>query len=171
MDQKLPYNDERMTYDYYEHRYVLTPDHVRNELNIDLESRLNTHGSANRSTVAVAYLKRVSREVYNFIYAHNDQSLLEYLCAKSDTARRAICSAMEEQLLYWLANGDVALLPGVDSKRGTYADMRVIKSATIAPNAQSVIRNTILPETNTTLIYAGYYNVFIDLPAYETEGY
>ena len=38
-----------------------------NELNIDLESRLNTHGSANRSTGAGAYLKRVSREVDNFI--------------------------------------------------------------------------------------------------------
>ena len=75
MDQKLPYNDERMTYDYYSHRYVLTPDHVRNELNVDLENRLNTHGTANRATLAVSYLKRVLRGKFSCISRRASQDL------------------------------------------------------------------------------------------------
>lgn len=171
MAQNLPYNDERMTYDYYDHRYVLTPDHVRNELNVDLESRLNTHGTANRATLAVSYLKRVSREIYNYIYAHNDQLLLEYICAKSETARRVICAAMEEQVLYWLANGDVGLMTGVDPKRGSYAEQKTVRRAMIAPNAEGLLETMIIPEISAPLIYTGHYAIFKALPAYDSEGY
>lgn len=171
MAQKLPYSDGAMSYDYENHRYVLTLDHVKNVLNVDLETRLNTHGSGNRATLAQSYLNRISREVYIWLYGHNNQLLIEYLCAKSETARRAILTALEEQLLYWLANGDVALMTGIDVRRGAYADRKVISRATIAPNAESVLVNTILPETGCSLAYTGYYNIFKALPAYESEEY
>lgn len=171
MAQKLPYSDGAMLYDYENHRYVLTLDHVKNVLNVDLETRLNTHGSSDRATLAQAYLNRISREVYIWLYGHNNQLLLEYLCAKSETARRVILSALEEQLLYWLANGDVALMPGVDVRRGAYADRKAISRAAIAPNVEAILESTVLPETGCALTYTGYYNIFRALPAYETEEY
>ena len=171
MAQKLPYSDGSMMYDYTNHRYVLTLDHVRNVMNVDLEMRLNTHGSGNRATIAQSYLNRISREVYIWLYGHNDQLVIEYLCAKSETARRVILAALEEQLLYWLANGDPALMTGVDTRKGAYADRKTVRSAIISPIAEGILESMVIPETGCALTSTGYYNVLKALPAYDEEEY
>lgn len=171
MAQKLPYSDGAMIYNSTEHRYILTPDYVKNALNVDLEVRLNSHGTSDRATLAQNYLSRISREVYTWIYAHNNQLILEYYLAKSETARHVIQAAMEEQVLYWLANGDPALMTGVDSKRGAYADRRTIRGSIISPIAEGMLENTILPETGCALTYTGYYGLRTNLPKYEEEDY
>ena len=42
-----PYSDETMRYDYDSHMYILTPQCVLAELNINLQEALNPTGAAN----------------------------------------------------------------------------------------------------------------------------
>ena len=100
---KFPHSDDLMTYDFKNHRYVLTDKDVFNNLGINLSARVN-----DANTVSVL-LKQVSMQVYTFIHQFNiENDFQDYVIAKTETGRKIIKEAMEQQLLYFLTVGDLS---------------------------------------------------------------
>ena len=83
MEEKTyPYDDELMTYDYINHRYVLTKKGVESQLGIKLDTTLNTEGDANPSTLADRILAKVSQTVYSWLYRDSmNSSYIEFILA------------------------------------------------------------------------------------------
>ena len=152
-----PYNDETMTYDMDTHQYVLTLDYVKNELGIDLPSRLNTAESDDPQMAAQYVLKQVSNEVYSYIYAHNTNALAqEYYACKLESSRVVIRKAMIEQLSYELISGALANFSGVNVKTGLIMDRKGIERAIIGFNAKKAL-DGVIPEIGIALTYQGYW--------------
>jgi hypothetical protein len=155
-----------MEYDYRSHRYILTEDHVLEAMNIDLRSILNTSMSADVANAVSRLLDRVSRIVYSFVYrVVAFRFATEKVLALDEGARTFIQTAMEEQLVYMLQNGDISALSGVNVQAGTAVDKKTMRSAEIAPLSEDA------------LISSGYVRAVIprgekDIePHYEEEGY
>lgn len=117
---KYPYDDDNMTYDYDTHRYVLTLKDVSQNLGVDLESRISY------ANAIPTLLNRISLRVYSYIHSHNvDNNYQDYIIAKTQAGRRIIREAMEEQLLYFLAVGDLTRSV-VESERKLAMDQTAI---------------------------------------------
>lgn len=117
---KYPYDDDYMTYDYDTHRYVLTLKDVGQNLGVDLESRISY------ANAIPTLLNRISLRVYSYIHSHNvDNNYQDYIIAKTQAGRRIIREAMEEQLLYFLAVGDLTRSV-VESERKLAIDQTAI---------------------------------------------
>lgn len=163
-----PYNDEYMTYDFDEHRYILTPKAVLDKLNIDLIERLNPGGSATRERVPHQFLDEISDIIYSQIYDYSSQpSIQEYQIAKIPSARRVIMDAMLKQVDYSLVNGFLDQYSGIDLKKNSKVDG--LSSRYLAPRAKSKLSNPLI-ETGVPLLYAGKYSMIFK-PHYEEEGY
>ena len=136
----MPYSDNQMRYDAIKHRYILTVDHVLESMNIDLRDVLNTSASADVANEAERVLDRVSKEVYSFIYrVAAYRFITERALAKDHDARPFLLSAMEEQLLYMLQNGDLAVQSGVNVQNGMAIDKTRLRAAEIAPMAYDIM--------------------------------
>jgi hypothetical protein len=136
----MPFNDNRMVYNFEKHRYVLTEEHVLETMNIDLRDVLNTSMSADVANAVDRFLDRVSREVYAFIYrtaAYTKRT--ERALAIEPQARDMLLGAMEEQLLYVMQNGDFSLYAGVNVQSGATVDRNRLRAAEIAPIACDLI--------------------------------
>jgi hypothetical protein len=72
-------------------------------LGIDIEARLTVPNAI------PALLNRISVKIYSFIHTHNvNNQLQDYIIAKTESGRRIIREAMEEQLIYFLTVGDLS---------------------------------------------------------------
>ena len=135
---KYPYSDEYMTYDFHSHRYVLTEKDVEEVMGIDF------HEHNDNETARSMILRQVSLQVYNFIHSHNTATdWQDYVIAKTETGRRIIKEAMEQQLKYLLLVGDSSILLD-PNKRHLWIDEM----------AKEVLMTTI-PEIGTTVCYTG----------------
>ena len=160
----MAYDDSTMEYNSSAHRYVLTEDYCRDVLGEDLRL-LNANG-ANIDNLANQYLNRVSRTVYNYIYAHsNYYEYLEYYLAMQDSARNIIKDAMSEQLLYQLANGDLTVMSGVNKATNSAIPRKDMKGAMFAPQLDSIL------DRDREILYNGQRNFITDIPTYEEGGY
>lgn len=163
-----PLTDEYMFYDYEEHRYILTPKYVLDKLAIDLKMRLNMSGTFSEENLASAVLDQLSREVYQYIYNQSNQNdFQEYVLAKTEDGRKVIKDAMREQVLYFLANGDLSQYSGVNVAKGNV--MPEFYERTISPNAKKVLTR-VIPEIGTSIVYEGHYP-FIFKKDYVKMGY
>ena len=100
---KYPYSDDFMIYDYVNHRYVLTAKDVTDNLEIDIFTRMK-----NAKAVDML-LRQVSMQVYNYIHQYNtNNKAQDFVIAKTKDGRRIIKDAMEQQLIYFLTNGDLS---------------------------------------------------------------
>lgn len=135
---KYPYDDDFMTYDHATNRYILTLQDVAQNLGVDLESRI-------KYTNAIStLLNRVSLKIYAFIHTHNvDNNYQDYIIAKTEAGRKIIKEAMEEQLLYFLAVGDLS--------RSIHEEERRIS---IDQTAIEVLTQPI-PEIGCSILYCG----------------
>jgi hypothetical protein len=132
-----------MRYDAIKHRYILTVDHVLGSMNIDLRDVLNTSASADVANEAERVLDRVSKEVYAFIYrVAAFRFTTERALAKDHDARPFLLSAMEEQLLYMLQNGDLAVQSGVNVQNVMAIDKTRLRAAEIAPLAYDIMMDS-----------------------------
>ena len=170
-----PFNDPSMTYSERTHRYTLTADAVKNELNVDLETVMNPAGALDRASIVPAFLANVSREIYAYIYACGiDNDVQEYLCAKHPSARRIIFEAMIAQVEYMILNGSLYQLSGVDIRKGSVMDQRSLRKVQIAPMAQDILARPLGGDIP-CLTYRGSYDSWSlrckRFPAYEEEGY
>lgn len=162
----MPYTDNQMKYDASKHRYILKVDHVLESMNIDLRDVLNTSASADVANEAERVLDRVSREVYAFIYrvaAYRNKT--ERALAVDPNARPFLLTAMEEQLLYMLQNGDLAVQSGVNVQNGMAIDKTRLRAAEIAPMAYDAIMES-------GYVCAAFSRGIGDIkPRYAEEGY
>ena len=153
----LPYNDDDMIYDYKAHRYVLTLDYARRN-GIDLESRVKSVDTNAASTIINTVLRTASVQIYAYIFAHNmNRRALEYVIAKSETARSIVRDAMREQLAYLVTQGDLSRTTEKD-KREMYIDMMA-----------KLILDTDVPELGTCLTTVT--PIVFCPPSYEKGGY
>ena len=166
-----PFNDADMTYSHQTHRYTLTPDAVRQHLNVDLDTVLNPAGSQDRAALVPTFLASVSREIYAYIYSCGiDNFAQEYTAAKHPAARRILLDAMLSQVEYEILNGSIYNLSGVDVRKGHVMDTRALRRVQIAPMAQDVLARN-LDANTASLVYRGSTAIMLNLPAYEEEGY
>lgn len=166
-----PLTDQQMRYDDVRHRYILTRYGVELVTGIDLSRQVNT-ALGQASNMADFYLRMVSDKIYNHIYSKSDNKpLLEYVMAKSPTARQMLFDAMIAQTLFFITNGDISQFSGVNIKNGTVIDRRVIKENMISPDAEMTLLNTDIPELDgNTVLYQGIFNHY-PIPSYAEGGY
>lgn len=149
-EKTFPYSDKDMTYDYNSHKYVLTPQCVKNELGQDLEEVLDKTGDANPSTLAERFLKRVSHLVYCHIYAYaQNVPLVEYMLAKQERFRDVLKNAMLERVLFMLTSGDVTTQSGLNLRDGRKISKADLKDASIPMEEECILENA-------GLLYAGF---------------
>lgn len=107
LDTTYPLSDDAMVYDYTKHRYILTPQYVLNNLGIDLYEKMGGKRTVNTTTAINVLLdNRISFKIYSAIYAHQDKQLMEYILAKSPSARKVLLEAMSNQLLDLVTYGE-----------------------------------------------------------------
>ncbi len=136
-----PLSDDFMIYDYTTHHYVLTEEDVMTNLGINLAARMNNENAVS------ALLRQISRQVYSHIHAYTYQgcgAIKEYIIATTEKGRQVIKEAMEQQLIYVLAVGDLS--------RSTDPNKRVLS---FDRTAELVLLETI-PELGTSILYTGY---------------
>ena len=158
MSKILPYSDNEMLYDKTKHRYILTVDYVRNVLGVDLNAEFNTNNTTASVIVLNSFLDNASSEIYNYLYMHNHAKTIQYIIAKSESARAIVKEAISKQVLYSIYNGDL----GFSSKKEEQ-DMSLNKYAKEILDSQEV------RETGTTLTYVGVYSFCP--PNYEVGDY
>ena len=135
-------NDSMMTYKIEARRYVLT-ESAALALNINLRTMLNTTGVPQVHELADQVLDRISRTVYNFIFLHGDrEQKLAELESRDAYYRPFLREAMEEQLLYFIANGDLSLTAHVNVANGMQLDRTGKRNAMYAPMMQDVLAQT-----------------------------
>lgn len=105
-----PYNDDFMTFDSETRRYVLTENDLLQRCGINLRARFE----GNRTIVPEVMIQKLCRIVSDMIYEwihgysiYNDRQ--DYLIATIPKMRQVIQKAMEYQIEYFLANGDLFL--------------------------------------------------------------
>ncbi len=162
----MAYNNNEMSYDKKNHRYVLTEECVLEDMNIDLKAILNTSDAADVANAPQKLLERVSALVYGYIYRTVPfRYKTERALALDDENRSYILDAMKEQLLYILNNGDLSGLSGINLDTGLSIDARKMRAAEISPMARDI------------LIDSGIVRAFIPrgerdiTPKYNEEGY
>lgn len=156
--QTYPYSDSTMTYSLEDHRYVLTPAYVRTKTGIDLLRVLNPGFSAEPQQLVSAWLDQLSLEIYTWIYEFNrNNPIQEYMLAKHPILRDYIRTAMIQQVLYVLKDGDLNMYSGVNVKNGQIIDKKLLVQAAIAPNAQREL-NRIVPGWEIAITYQGQIN-------------
>lgn len=152
-----PYNDANVRYDYTKHRYILTKEGVLQELNVNLDERLNVARSENASRAADHALDVISKHVYNFIYSHNSDKLyLEYLLAKYAPCRQLIIDVLFQEVEYALDNGTFWNYGGVNLTNGQVVDLSALRGQRVVSYDTEMKLYQRLPN-GVCLLYQGQY--------------
>ena len=141
-------NDDTMIFDTVKNRYILTRKYALS-LNIDLEKELNSTGVAAKNNLPEQILDRVSRTVYNFIYAHGGREVKQRKMAEEERYRPFLKDAMTEQLLYFMSNGELNQVARVDMQSGREYSRAAKRDAAYAPEMQNILEQT-------DLLYCGF---------------
>lgn len=137
-----PYSDDYMVFEPNSKRYILTEKDVSEYLAIDLTARLKNKNLVN------SLLNQVSLQVYRYIHQFNmNTQAQDYVIAKTCDGRRIIKEAMEQQLIYFLTNGDLSRSTD-EYKRELWFD-EVAKETLFQP----------IREIGTSICYSGRLNV------------
>lgn len=164
---EYPMTDELMYYDFEEHRYVLTAKDILDKKGENLAVRLNRGRTNNVENLVNDFLDEVSLSVYNLIYASNNKNREQcYMIAKTESGRKFIKKAMEEQCMYMLNNGDLNLFSGVDVRKGQVMDN--FDARAYSPKAKNILATT-LPEVGISLLYSG--QIYFKAPSYAEGNY
>lgn len=139
-------NDDMMFFDPNKGRYILTTNCALS-VNVDLEKELNSGGVPSKSNLPMQVLDRVSRTVYNFVYMHGNRAIKEAAMRDDDELRPYIKDAMIEQLLYFMANGDLNMTARVDISTGRELYRQGKLDAAYAPEMQNILNQTYLTYT------------------------
>ena len=152
LDNTYPMSDDAMIYDFTKHRYILTPQYVLNNLGIDLYEKMGGARTVNATTAINVLLDvRVSLKVYSMIYAHQDKKLMEYVMAKSPSARKVLLEAMSSQLVDLVTYGEK-------------------EKEQVSVTTYNILLQPI-EETHRSLLYRVYRNPLTNIPDYEEGHY
>lgn len=138
-----PISDEFMIYNEEYNRYILTEKDVVTNLGIDINDRVKNPEAIN------SLLNQISIQVYRFIHEHNVANVVQdYIIATTEMGRKIIKTAMEEQLIYVMTNGDLSRSTDKE-KRALWFD----------DNAKEVLM-TPIKEIGTHILYSGKFVMF-----------
>ena len=133
-----PYSDNFLRFDEQSKRYILTNLDLIENFGIDLQERLTNVNAIN------GVLNQISIQIYGYIHKHSVKNIIQdYIIATTEKGRDIIKRAMEQQMIYFLQNGDLS--------RSTDKEKRQIA---IDENAKEILLETI-PEINTSILYTG----------------
>ena len=136
---KYPYDTDYMIYDFENHRYVSTLKCVTERLGIDFTQRAGDNGNR-----IPAILNQISRQIYAFIHSHNvNDAYQDAILAKTESGRKIIQEAMEQQIIYVLAVGDLS--------RSTDIAKRALKIDDTA--IETLLK--VIPELGCSILYCG----------------
>ena len=135
------FNTDLMVFDEEKQRYILTHK-CAIENNVDLEKELNAAGVPSKSNLEAQVLDRISRMVYGFIYSHGGVAWKQAILRDDDRYRPIIQDAMIEQLLYFMANGDLNMTARVDLQTGREYTRAAKRDAAYAPMMQDLLAQT-----------------------------
>lgn len=168
-----PYDDDKMFYNYSAHRYILLPLAFQQETGLDLSLRVNDALGEKSNILNFYFNYNISAPVYDYIKsAKQDVRLIEYICAKSPTAREVIYQAMILQGAYFATNGDPSQFSGINLKNGYVMDRDSLILHTLSPRAQLLIAETEIPEYGgNTLAYSGFIAPLHHIPDYAEGRY
>lgn len=140
-----PYSDEYMIFDEKVQRYILTPKSILDHTGVDLQTRLKVRGSANPQAAVNGFLNRVSYLTYRYLYQFNDNSIIDRIISRYESARAVIQEAMESQTLYMLVKGDLSMADDADKRLMWFDD------------TAKMVLGRVIPETGVSLTYQGSY--------------
>ena len=138
MNFQIPIEDEQMSYNYNEKRYILREKYVRS-MGIDLSLSLNTDFSPEPDAIPEIFLDRVSQLVYENIYSYGRQKEnKQYLLACDPSLRNVIRDAMMERIRYIEASGDLSTKAGAMISQGTRVETGDLVAS---PQEERILRN------------------------------
>lgn len=141
-----------MVYDFQKHRYILTPQFVRDR-GIDLDIVLNKDLFPDPQVAIEVVLDRISLLVYANIYNYGRQKRYkEFLLACHPDIRDIVKEAMFERLNYVTTNEDLSVKSGALVSQGVR-----IETQDLVP---SLIEEMLLRPTG--LLHRGEYDFMID---------
>lgn len=141
----LPYSDDYLVYDYNRHIYILTEKDVFENCGINLQSMLKDDI---RNSIDV-FLRNISLQIYGFIHSFSvENTLQDFIIAKTVSGRKMIKEAMEQQLIYVLTNGDLSRSP-----------KREERELWLDEHAKNILFAD-LPEIGTSICYCGHFNFY-----------
>ena len=126
-DFVIPYNDNKMRYDYDNHRYILEVDHASWAVARNLTQRFKKEN-------AEALLETMSRVVYEYILSFKKseyKSKMLYLLSHSVEMRESIRQVMEDVLFYGFQEGGwaMAYVTGINLQEAKNIDNIKLKTA------------------------------------------
>lgn len=150
-----PYNEANiMNFDETLQMYVLDKQYVKTHLNIDLEKEGKKPSNAIVTNFPELWLKDVSQELYEYVYAHNNDIVLESIMKYVPSARAIIKQALSHWATYKARSGNLSERTGVLYDKGMIMDRNKLAIASVPPRAERVL-NRFLPELGHSLLYAG----------------
>lgn len=154
--KKYPYDDEIMTYDYTNHRYVLTPQGVFEQFGYNLEVILDNGSPTDPRTRADRLLKKVSQSVYLWLYECTmNRDWLEFILATYPPLRDWVREMLQAQLEYVLDNNFVNDFSGVNIAKGNTVDINWLRGRVKVADQVEQIANQFVPGLGYTLTYRG----------------
>ena len=106
----FPYSDDFMTFDEITNHYVLTEKAILERCGIDIRARLSADKTINPDIVINKLCRTVSDMIYTYLHGFTIYELRQdCLIATVQKYREAVQRAMEYQLEFVLANGDLYL--------------------------------------------------------------
>ena len=143
-----PIDDNKMTYDYNTHRYILNLA-VVNELD----------GRYKDETIAKRRLKSISSAIYNYIYEHSNshnKAFLEFYLNCTHYGRDIVFNAMYHQLLADLENGyeNIGIQNNIDYSSGSIISREQQKENRICLDSEIELQSATTP---INVLYAGVF--------------
>ncbi len=113
-----PYNDDYMNFDELSGHYVLTEKAIIERCAVDIRARLSAGKAVNPEAVINKLCRTVSDMIYGFIHTYSIHTeRQDFVIAHNPQMRAVVQRAMEYQMDFFLANGDL-FLSVVDSEQG-----------------------------------------------------
>lgn len=137
-------NDDYLRYDELTGHFVLTEKALKENVGLDLRSRLGEGATVNPEAVINRFLQLTSDMVYGFIHKHNfNDKRQDEIIAKTASGREIIRRAMEYQALYMANVGNLAYSTKPDER-----------AAAIDETCKEIL-NTTIPEIGVCILYTG----------------
>jgi len=142
-DYVKPYIDDKMTYDYDGHKYILKADYAGFETGLDLLELWETQENLQW------YFDFVSRVCYNYIYQFKSpkyRKRMEYYMAHSEYMRLAITEIMVDTITYNFEDGGflIAYQTGINLKEMKELQMRIDMALSVV--GEKIVRNYMLED-------------------------
>lgn len=155
-----PLSAQDMVYDYDMHMYVMTYEYVKQVTGADLYQMIRDPFIVNKTQAVNRALKRISQDIYSFIYSYNeDNDYQEYVMAHSPRFRENLKQAILCQLDYIFRNGNIRMYIGLNmdySSQTAKHDLEDIRGKrSIDPDALVYIERPV--ENGIKLCYSGKY--------------